>query len=438
MSHTLASLKSGSLIGLTRLKMSCGLTEFPKEILELKETLEVLDLSDNQLSELPKGISMLKNLKIIFFANNNFKTFPRILASLPSLTMIGFKSNVIDFVPENSFPKKLRWLVLTNNKIKQLPKSIGACHLLQKCALAGNLLKELPIEMSNCRNLELLRVSANQLISIPSWLVELPKLSWVAFNGNPAARKAATISDLASYDWNDFSVEDLLGEGASGVISKATWKTKNEEIAIKVFKGTVTSDGLPDDEMEISIAAGQHDNLVQVLGKIKNHPELKSGLIMKLISKNYLNLGNPPSLDSCTRDTFSEGAMFSDSQLLRIATSIASVCVQLHAKGINHGDLYAHNIMINETADCLLGDFGAASMYDVNKELAHSIERVEIRAFGCLLEDVFTLVKEKSELNGVYAEEREGKWQNLITTCLSADVKSRPNFAEVLEILTTF
>ena len=48
MTHALEDLKSGKLIGSKRLKLACGLTDFPQEILSLSETLEVLDLSDNK------------------------------------------------------------------------------------------------------------------------------------------------------------------------------------------------------------------------------------------------------------------------------------------------------------------------------------------------------------------------------------------------------
>lgn len=42
--QTLAQLKAGELRGITHLKISEQLTEFPMEILDLTETLEVLDL----------------------------------------------------------------------------------------------------------------------------------------------------------------------------------------------------------------------------------------------------------------------------------------------------------------------------------------------------------------------------------------------------------
>jgi tRNA A-37 threonylcarbamoyl transferase component Bud32 len=433
MTHSLEELKSGNLVGSKILKLTCGLRKFPEEILSLAETLEILDLSDNQMTELPDSIAQLKNLKIIFFARNNFQEFPLILAQCPALTMIGFKSNQLQTVPENAFPPLLRWLILTDNKIKEIPTSIGKCKLLQKCALAGNLIEELPAEMANCENLELLRVSANKLKSIPIWLLDLPKLSWLAFGGNPAVQQVQGNTDFESFPWQDFSIKELLGEGASGMISKADWNFKNKEVAIKVFRGNVTSDGLPEDEMEISIAAGSHENLIPVLGKIKDHPEEKCALIMKLISPDYINLGNPPTLETCTRDVFDQRSEFKAEELLKMAKSIASACSQLHSKGINHGDLYAHNILVNKSAECLLGDFGAASFYDVNSLLAANVERIEIRAFGCLLEDILALVSEEE-----MSSERRNKFRNLIDECRVFKVKSRRSFSEILEELNKF
>ena len=84
----------------------------------------------------------------------------------------------------------------------------------------------------------------------------------MAFGGNPAAYKIRLDTDIDLFHWKDFTVQDLLGEGASGFILKANWISKNKDVAIKIFKGTVTSDVLPDDEMGIAIAAGFHENLI--------------------------------------------------------------------------------------------------------------------------------------------------------------------------------
>lgn len=431
MINTLNDLKSGKLLGSKTLKLTCSLKKFPEEIFMLSSTLEILDLSDNELSELPSDINQLKSLKIIFFARNKFSVFPKILRELPNLEMIGFKSNNIETVPEGAFPPLLRWLILTDDKIKQIPKSIGNCHLLQKCAFAGNIIEELPTELSNCKNLELLRISANKLKVIPTWLFELPKLSWVAFGGNTASFKFENSVEIDTYDWKDLEVEDLLGEGASGLISRAFWKSKKKEVALKIFKGAVTSDGTPEDEMLISIAAGIHTNLIEVLGKLKNHPEEKKGLIMELISSGFINLGNPPTFETCTRDVFEENTFFDEQEVLKIAKSVASVCVHLHSKGINHGDLYAHNILIDTSAECILGDFGAASFYDLNSNYAENIERIEVRAYGCLIEDLLNQIKNEKQYDFT-------KWKNLIDACLVQKVSLRPNFVEISKKLESF
>jgi serine/threonine protein kinase len=130
---------------------------------------------------------------------------------------------------------------------------------------------------------------------------------------------------------------------------------------------------------------------------------------------------------------FDENAVFNGTALLKIAKNIASVSSQLHSKGINHGDLYAHNILVNNSAECLLGDFGAASVYDVNSAFAGTIERVEVRAFGCLLEDVLGLVDETE-----ITKQHLYKWQKLINACTISEVKSRPSFSDILEEVNTF
>jgi hypothetical protein len=430
--QTIEKLRSGELNGTKHLKLSCHLTEFPMEIFSLAETLELLDLSANKLSCLPFDFGKLSKLKIVFFSDNLFTELPDVLSECRELEMIGFKSNRIEHVSESALPENTRWLILTNNKIRKLPSSIGNCKRLQKVALAGNQLTELPVEMANCKNLELLRISANQLTELPEWLLKSPKLSWLAFAGNPFSKKSTQDKPLEQFDWNDFELEEQLGEGASGYIYKAIWhlKTSQKEVAIKIFKGEVTSDGLPEDEMQACIAAGNHPNLVRLIGQIVNHPEKKHGLVMGLIPSSYHNLGMPPNFSTCTRDTFNEAALFTVQQIFKIAEDIAAAALQLHARGIMHGDLYAHNILIDNMPNSLMGDYGAASFYNKEDENATRIEQIESRAFGCLLDDLLThlLPGEKHLPNA----------QNLMglrDDCMQSDTEMRPVFSNILRRL---
>jgi len=427
--HTIKQLHSGELIGIKYLKLSCGLTEFPNEIFSLAESLEVLDLSANRLSELPADFGRLSKLKIVFFSENLFTELPVVLSTCKELSMIGFKSNQIKYISENALPVATRWLILTNNRLIKLPKSIGNCERLQKVALAGNLLTELPTEMANCRNLELLRISANQFTALPEWLLDLPKLSWLAFAGNRFSYKKENTNALQEINWKEFEILEQLGEGASGNIYKAVWYNQNgnREVAIKVFKGEVTSDGYPEDELQASIEAGVHSSLITLLGKIKNHPQQKHGLIMELIPPTFYNLGLPPSYETCSRDTFKPGTSFSAKEILKIVTAIGSTAKHLHAQGLMHGDLYAHNSLINKNADCLMSDFGAASFYDLKDPLAKKIQQIEVRAFGCLVEDLLTQIDpiEKDLELVKILEEFKVEW-------MQEPVSERPLFGDVL------
>ncbi len=175
-SPTLAALRAGDLAGATRLDLCCGLTGFPEEIFSLADTLEVLNLSGNRLSELPADLTRLHRLKILFCSDNEFRHLPAVLGACERLEMAGFKANRIETVDPGALPPALRWLILTDNRLGALPGSIGRCPRLQKLMLAGNQLETLPDEMAGCGNLELIRLAANRFREFPEWLFGLPKL----------------------------------------------------------------------------------------------------------------------------------------------------------------------------------------------------------------------------------------------------------------------
>ena len=432
--HTLSDLQAGQLAGLPRINIAADLTEFPRELFNLVDTLEILNLSGNQLTQLPDDFDRFTKLRILFLSDNHFKVFPKILARCPELEMVGFKANRITDVSEASLPKKLRWLILTDNQINKLPSSIGEHTQLQKLMLAGNQLTSLPIEMAKCTNLELLRISANQLEELPQWLVHLPKLSWLAFAGNPYSDANQTQHSLPEIHWGELELGHQLGEGASGIISKATWQG-DVEIALKEFKGAVTSDGFPADEMSAAMAVGQHDNLVEVIGQLTGHPEQKEGLLLSLIADDFRNLAGPPCLDSCTRDTYTELQSFSLTHIINISTAIASAATHLHQGGITHGDLYGHNILINENAHCLLGDFGAATSYQhLSEAMCFAIERLEVRAFGCLLEELLLRIQNS---DAAAHSNIVQQLHNLQHSCCSENTQTRPLFVEFYQTLIT-
>lgn len=427
----LEQLRAGKLAGTRRLNLSCGLQEFPREIFDLADTLEILDLSGNALSSLPDDLPRLHKLRILFCSNNRFTELPAVLGQCAQLGMVGFKSNQISHVPAAALPPQLRWLILTDNQISELPAELGRCTQLQKLMLAGNLLEALPQELAACTKLELLRIAANRFSALPDWLAALPRLSWLAYSGNPfcagGETDAMSHASNAPVPWERLQVQHKLGEGASGVTCQAVWHRNGEPpqtVAVKLFKGAITSDGLPQSEMTACICAGEHPNLIGVRGSVDDHPEGAQGLVMSLVAAHFSNLAGPPSLESCTRDIYAPEASFAPAAALRIAHGIAAAAMHLHARGIMHGDLYAHNILHDVEGNALLGDFGAASFYAPEEgHLAQVLQRIEVRAFACLLEELTARCGASGALLSALTE--------LQARCAQEDVSARPLFAEI-------
>lgn len=427
--NTLAELRAGQLAGAQRIDLSCGLTEFPRELFDLADSLEVLNLSGNALATLPDDLHRLHKLRVLFCSDNRFTDLPESIGPCYGLDIVGFKANQIRTVPGAALPASLRWLILTDNQIEELPDALGQCTRMQKLMLAGNRLRQLPASMAAFGQLELLRISANRFETLPSWLLSLPRLSWLACAGNPfdthAEDAAIAAQSVPHIDWRELTLGSKLGEGASGVIHQATLG-KARHVAVKLFKGAVTSDGWPRSEMAACMAAGMHPTLIAAQGRIDGHPDRTEGLVMGLVDASFATLAGPPSLASCTRDVYADGAQWTSGAALRVARDIASAMQHLHARGIVHGDLYAHNILWHPQRGGRLGDFGAAWMTGaLGAARAAAFQRLEMRAFGCLLEELLDRCTDAAPASVAALKDR----------CLQADVTERPSFAEALSLL---
>jgi len=431
----LQKLCDGELKGLSNLKLSCNLKEFPPEIFDLADSLEILDLSGNALSSLPDRLPELHKLKILFCADNHFTELPRVLGQCKALSMIGFKNNNIRHISPEALPPLLRWLILTGNHLTELPSELGHRPHLQKLMVAGNRLQTLPKELGNCKNLELIRIAANRFEALPEVLFNLPRLAWLSYSGNPfcSSDEQTALQDtpVKPIPWASLALQQKLGEGASGVIYQASWQADSSiPVAVKVFKGELTSDGLPISEMAACMRAGSHPNLITVLGKIEEHPENANGLVMSLVDANYRNLAGAPSFATCTRDVYAGDLRLSLSKVLSIASGIASVAQQVHANGIMHGDLYAHNILLGRDGHALLGDFGAACFKPTDAAQRLALEKIEVRAFGYLLEELL----ERCE-GGVTAGASFATLTHLTAlrdACLHTEPTQRPVFKEIV------
>lgn len=235
----------------------------------------------------------------------------------------------------------------------------------------------------------------------PLDLLRLPYLCWVGLSNNPFLRQVESRSYAAKLPvLHDLSLEDndgqVIGQGAGGITRKLSWN--DQYVAVKTFAGSMTSDGTPASERNVTLAAfsdcGPSECLIQLLGMT---PPPQEALVMEFLD-HVQALAQPPSLVSCSRDVYDPSQSITSSQAAAIISKLLDVMTKLHSVGICHGDFYGHNLLIqkNDPGQIKLSDFGAAFFYDRDAMYGSLVERVELRAFAVLVEELVKLVP-KSE-----------------------------------------
>lgn len=395
-------------------------SHFPEFLFEHAQTLEHLDLSNNKLRDLPPQLGQFRRLKRLFLTNNCFDSVPAVLAQLPALEMVSFKGNGLRQLPMAALPFTLKWLILTDNQLTELPEDFGRYHRLQKLALAGNQLSHLPESMQQCQQLALCRLSLNRFTTFPDWLFELPRLAWLALGANPATPTHRQHS-LPIFTESELQRGRQLGVGASGVIWQARQRDHTEALALKIFKGDVTSDGCPQDELANALHAGMHPHLIPLRGQWRS--QTSQGLVMAEIPPQFRVLGQPPSFATISRDTYTDDVRLDDGQLRLLALQAVSALAHLHQRQLCHGDFYAHNMLVSPEWQLYLGDFGAATaIHALSAAQQLAFTKLDVRAVGYWLDDLIqrTSAPSLEVLN----------WRD---RCLQLDVAARPSLAELLQ-----
>ena len=122
---------------------------FDRQILRL-QSLRILNLSNNQISSLPKELGILQHLQELYLSQNRLEK----TVKWAWLDQVPIKSN-------------LKLLDISNNLLTELPEQIGKLYALVNLKANKNVLSCLPQSLGKLSNLKYLDVSKNNLSYMP-------------------------------------------------------------------------------------------------------------------------------------------------------------------------------------------------------------------------------------------------------------------------------
>lgn len=124
--------------------------------------LRILNLDDNQFTQIPEQIYALVNLQTLRFAKNQLCSISDKINQLASLQILDLRSNQLKQLPSSvSDLINLKELLLASNRFDEVPKSITTLRHLEVLDLWNNSLSTLPIEIGNLTSLHTLVIYEN-------------------------------------------------------------------------------------------------------------------------------------------------------------------------------------------------------------------------------------------------------------------------------------
>ncbi len=174
----------GKLSSLTHLNLlHNGLQSLPSSIGALTQ-LQVLDVSHNSLRSIPKTIVMLKQISVLNLECNSLEEIPDI--GKMHCDTINLNSNRLITIPRCiGEMKKLKRLLLNDNRLKFLPVDMCYSNSLQTIHLSRNNIAEMPNAIGLLSStLESLWLDNNKLCALPTSFYQLSRLKELRIEGN--------------------------------------------------------------------------------------------------------------------------------------------------------------------------------------------------------------------------------------------------------------
>ena len=145
----------------------------------------MLDLSNNQLTNIPATISSFKVIQEIDLSDNQLSVLPKTINSLNFISKINLSGNRLTKLPELSNLSSLTELILDDNDFEVLPLTITKLKSLEKLSISTNKIKTLPPDFKKLEHLTTLNLSYNSFTDFEKGILPSTDLDLLDLKGNP-------------------------------------------------------------------------------------------------------------------------------------------------------------------------------------------------------------------------------------------------------------
>ena len=452
--------------------MGNALVSLPTEIGELAQ-LQILGLKDNYLTALPDSIGNLIKLVALYVTNNKLTHLPASIGRLVNLRKFQASFNALQALPvEMAHMRSLELFRAAGNPdLHSIPPALAMAPALTWLSLGGSKFCAAFSRNDPASEEEVEGYDA-------AWWLASISSSNESRTSSSNSRKSSSSSSGSSgvpplIARQSLTLTQKLGDGASGEVFRSQWhpiapsssssspsffsslknkltpeklqkKKKEAEIqhvAVKIFRGDTSPDGRAIDELEV-LCLLEHPNLSKVRALLiddtnnpsflppspPSRPRPPVGVVMDLITGQPL--AAKPDHTSVLRCRWEGGKTYPLRVVLRMAQHLTGALTHMHEKKICHGDVYAHNCVVDLEGNTTLLDYGASFLYGRGREGGREgggggevdFERLEVRAFGLLLGD---LVERLEEEGGGEEKEGEEEWKDLRTIAAAGKTNKR-------------